>query len=433
MIQNGCTKQLLTLFFLLFTSLTFSQIIKGKVVADKTKQELAYASVYWQQTKQGVLTDDKGRFSIQESDYKKDSLVISYIGYQPKYIPMERVKSNKTIALQPLDVKIDAIVIGTLTAEEILEKAVKKRYQNHFVENSMQPGFIRSYFYYENDIAQVAEIAINQFTYIEDGDTTQINKAARSRAIIDSAAYRKINEIVNRKKDTVIVDPVIFRNFGNNFALLINNSDEENENKNKKLDDNVNYNGITRYGDRSAYDISFSVDRKEEKMFSGRFLIDEESFAFLALEFQSHNEENFDKMIPFAVRAILTFMGYNFEMDKLSGRVYYKYNNGKFDLDKAVSMFTMNVKKGGTWMNGTIKQETYYLPRRKSTISNPKEIKRINSQIVNYFSESFFEGLFHLPPNEQIKEAIAEIKERNRNFNGSIASDRHLRWLKRQN
>ena len=425
-------------FLLFFVLLTFSsslcaQQFSGKVVDATTKEPLAYASVYWKITKEGVLTDEEGRFQLQASSTKKDELEISYIGYEPKVFSLSEVKQDTVFSLQPNDLEIEEVVITPLSAEEIFRRAVRLRNQNHFENNSMQPAFSRSFLYYENELLQVSELAFNQFSTIEDKDSTQIIHTSRSRTVIDSTSYSEINEIVNRKKDTVLVDPSMFTAFGNNFALSISSS-EDDDDGDGKFESIYVLNGSTTYAGREAYDISFDLKRKDEQFLTGRFLIDEESFAFLAYEYESKNEESYKKMIPFAARAVLTLMGYHLDFTHISGKFYYRQNGDKFDLDKGISSFGIDVKKGGTWMSTKINQEFHYLPRRASTVGKLPKFNYVSTDYVSDFSDAdFFSGVFHLPSSEQIHESIAIIQQRNDNFNGNIASDRHLRWLERQN
>ena len=426
------TKLIQFFICLLSPVLCLAQTVSGTVQDSSSAEFLAYASVYWQSNKEGVLTNDKGEFTIADSAPASDSLVVSYIGYKPLIrAKSELKKRNNELFLQSNDLQIEAVVIGSLTAEDILQKAVRLRYQNHFENESMQPGFVRSFLFYDNDLLQLSELSFNQYATINDSDSTQFMNTVRSRSVMDSVAYREINEIVNRKKDTVLLDPATFTGFGNNFALSITSDGGEGDND--KWESDYAFNGMTTYSDRSAYDITFQLHRKGDQLMKGRFLIDEETFAFLAYEYKSTNEESYNKVIPFFARAVLTLMGYHFEFTEISGKFYYRKNGNKFDLDKGISSFGMNVKKGGTWMRGNLSQEFYYLPRRASTVANPTKLSNEMTEYVTDFSNSYFDGYFHLSTTEQMHNQIAEIQNRNSNFKGSIASDRHLRWLKRQN
>src|SRR5215217_9592942 len=80
-----------TLFSLvaILASITgFSQSIKGKITDEKNGSGLPGVSILIQGTNNGTVTDPDGNFSLNASDgsYK---LVVSFIGYTPKIVPIE--------------------------------------------------------------------------------------------------------------------------------------------------------------------------------------------------------------------------------------------------------------------------------------------------------------------------------------------------------
>lgn len=60
-----------------------SPFIKGKVINYFTNDPVGFASVYWKKAGNGVVTDSAGRFSLRKSHLLTDTLIVSYIGYEP--------------------------------------------------------------------------------------------------------------------------------------------------------------------------------------------------------------------------------------------------------------------------------------------------------------------------------------------------------------
>jgi hypothetical protein len=75
-------KKLIFLFvFINLHLVVFNQIIKGTVYEQKTHQAIIAASVYFNGTYVGTLTDNNGNFELDVSNNKQMSLTISALGY----------------------------------------------------------------------------------------------------------------------------------------------------------------------------------------------------------------------------------------------------------------------------------------------------------------------------------------------------------------
>lgn len=86
---------LIHLFFLIFSLNFYAQTKVSGVVKENNNQPLAYVSVYFKNSSEGVITNEIGKFYL-ESNSKHDTLVISYVGYADKFISL---KSASTLNL----------------------------------------------------------------------------------------------------------------------------------------------------------------------------------------------------------------------------------------------------------------------------------------------------------------------------------------------
>lgn len=90
---------LLILFFLIPLSF-YAQTKVGGIVKDNNSQPLAYVSVYFKNSSEGIITNELGKFYL-ESDSKFDTLVISYIGFADKFISLKSATNlNLNIQLE---------------------------------------------------------------------------------------------------------------------------------------------------------------------------------------------------------------------------------------------------------------------------------------------------------------------------------------------
>jgi outer membrane receptor for ferrienterochelin and colicin len=103
-------KLYIILLVLLSTNLIAEEMLKGKVFGvyeDEEKTPLSKASVVWMGTTKGVLTNNKGEFSISKIQ-ATNKLIVSYVGYK-----------SDTISIKS-DVKdIEVKLISSLTTDEV--------------------------------------------------------------------------------------------------------------------------------------------------------------------------------------------------------------------------------------------------------------------------------------------------------------------------
>src|SRR5690606_12980755 len=106
-------KYQLTAFFLLCSLMLFSQTseVKG-LVLDDAGIPLPGASVLIKGTTKGTVTDFNGNFTISVTDPSNTTLVISFISYQVKEIPVNNqsfIEVNLAADVAALD---EVVVIG---------------------------------------------------------------------------------------------------------------------------------------------------------------------------------------------------------------------------------------------------------------------------------------------------------------------------------
>ena len=136
--------------------------IHGTVTDSETGEALPYVSVYLRNTTSGCQTDKAGHFSFITQE-EKVTLVISYIGYTERSIPIDtHTRYPLHIALSPTAIELDEVEI----------KPGRERYsrkENHAVKlvreiiarrNSYR---LDSHEYYNRDRHELLTIALNNF------------------------------------------------------------------------------------------------------------------------------------------------------------------------------------------------------------------------------------------------------------------------------
>ncbi|CAN5841762.1 DUF5686 and carboxypeptidase-like regulatory domain-containing protein [soil metagenome] len=89
----------LVIFFL--PAISFAQLvaISGTVQDAHTKEPVGFASVYMAVAQNGMTTDSAGRFTIHYDPSSRDSLIVTFVGYQRFYIPASKIDASKPIVV----------------------------------------------------------------------------------------------------------------------------------------------------------------------------------------------------------------------------------------------------------------------------------------------------------------------------------------------
>ncbi|MCP9765641.1 TonB-dependent receptor [Lacihabitans soyangensis] len=111
-----------SLFFLVInlSAVCGQQVIKGRVVDDVTQSPLPGASISILNTQLGTQTDVEGNFRIQNAPFGRQTLKVSYVGYQTSLIPNILIAVGKEVVLN-ITLK-ESLIIG----EEVVVSGNRK-------------------------------------------------------------------------------------------------------------------------------------------------------------------------------------------------------------------------------------------------------------------------------------------------------------------
>ncbi len=139
---NTSKHSILLLLFICLTTLSFAQPISfsGTVIDGHTKEPVAYASVYFARSGVGKSTDSAGQFTFVLNNFKDDTLVVSFIGFELYKMPITQLQNNQNlnIALERGTAKGEVIVKakwnrGLFLWKKIMSK--KKQYNRYDLGN----------------------------------------------------------------------------------------------------------------------------------------------------------------------------------------------------------------------------------------------------------------------------------------------------------
>ncbi len=90
------------LILIFFATVSFAQQISfsGTVIDGHTKEPVSFASVYFARSQVGKTTDSAGNFSFVLSNFKDDTLKVSFIGFEIYKMPITHLQNNQNLNIQ---------------------------------------------------------------------------------------------------------------------------------------------------------------------------------------------------------------------------------------------------------------------------------------------------------------------------------------------
>jgi hypothetical protein len=104
-------KLILLILFLGFCKSSYSQILKGRILDQKTDSTIGYASVYFNGSLIGTLTDRDGYFELDISKYLSMPITVSALGYFSKTLTDFQTKEVQTVYLTPKVFALKEVVV----------------------------------------------------------------------------------------------------------------------------------------------------------------------------------------------------------------------------------------------------------------------------------------------------------------------------------
>ncbi len=104
-------RQLLLVTVLLITSFALAQTKVSGVVNDESGEPVAFANVIFQDSNEGTITNEEGRFYL-ESDENHKAIWVSFVGYEVNTVELaKRTTYNLTVVLKEEAAALDEVVV----------------------------------------------------------------------------------------------------------------------------------------------------------------------------------------------------------------------------------------------------------------------------------------------------------------------------------
>jgi len=306
--------------------------VSGKVKNSKNDQPIPFATIFVPNSSIGTITNYEGAFElILPVEEKIDSLTVSCLGYKLQTIDIiEFLKGQVDILLKPSRFQIDELIVRPDDPKKLIMGAIENKRKNYSNEPVMFTAFFRESSKQNDKYISLSEAVIDIYKTSYNTDQIDMVKLVKGRRGTNVENSELINLVVEgglynsmqldlMKYSVSFLDPEFFDYYE------------------YELQKQINFNG------RQTYVIGFTFKGNLAfPGFDGKIFLDVESLALVRSEFY-FSEEGLDYTYDLLVRKAPM----NLKISPKYGRyeVEYRYYDGKWNLNHALSEIALKVRK----------------------------------------------------------------------------------------
>jgi hypothetical protein len=384
-------------------SITYRNI-HGKITNQSEKTSLPYASIGLRGKHIGSISNLDGEFSLSlPSANQKDTLVVSYVGYENYEIPVSEISQNQLdIKMKEDFISLQEVIIRSNDPRTILKAALHKIAINYPQKPVQLTTFYRESVLKNNKymiyLESVLKIYKNPISELDLNDRVKIFK---SRKIYD----------VSR------LDTISFRLKGGiEGCLLLDIVQHQPDFLNPEFMDLYHYqlSDISTYNNQAVYLIDFKAKSKQSRpLLEGQLIIDIRSLAIIGAEFAyepSRLPEIKNQFISKGnsnVKVSPLQIQYAVNYRKIGGKYYLNHSLGKlkFRVRNKRRLFSQNFSTSFEMASTNLDTLNVKRFKYRETIT-PNTI--LSTQKLKY-DNSFWGHQNFIKPEDNIKEAIQRI------------------------
>jgi len=380
---------------------------KGDVMDSDTKKPLVFATLTVEKTNISTISNTEGEFFLKvPNDIKEGVVLVSFLGYKSKLIPLSQFKKERNkIYMDVSVVELSEVNLSIPTnAEALVRETLKKRGENYFNDHTLMTAFYRETIKKRKKNVSLSEAVVNIYKTPYASNRKDAVKLFKSRKSTD---YSRL-------------DTVALKLQGGPFNALFADIMKYPEYifHEKSLEKyNFSFEQSTKVKDRHIYVVKFiQKSTIDEQLYKGKLYIDAEKHiltsAIYSLNITDKNEASklYVRRKPRNAKVWPNEIAYRVDYREKNGRWYYGYSNVllefKIDWDKRLfnSVYSMSCEMAVTdWEKNT----TNEMPKSKDRI----RASIILSDEALGFADPDFWGEYNIiEPEKSIESAIKKIK-----------------------
>ncbi len=387
-------------------SSSFKQF-KGSILDSKTRNELIFASITVSGTNISTISNTEGKFSIKIPTEKQNlNLVISFLGYKNKVVPIKELKSEKNVLyLEPSNTILEEVVVKVADAKNIFLGVLNNRLQNYGNDPIQMTGFYRETIRKRRTYVSLSESLVNiQKQPFSVGSQDEIN-LFKGRKNTDYAKLDTVNfKLQGGPFSALFIDLIKYPKFlfSETAFELYDFSIEE----------------ITQINENQVLVLAFKQKpTNEDPLYHGKMYIDVKSLAVISATFQLNVKDKakaglqFTRKKPVGVDLYPTEVRYQINYRQENGQWVFAYSRGdltfKLNWDKRIfnTIYSTTFEMAVTdWKKKDIKENQNTQKLTSNVIMSDK--------VLSLADPDFWGAYNIIEPEKSIETAIRKIQRK---------------------
>ena len=387
-------------------SSSFKQF-KGSILDSKTRNELIFASITVSGTNISTISNTEGKFSIKIPTEKQNlNLVISFLGYKNKVVPIKELKSEKNVLyLEPSNTILEEVVVKVADAKNIFLGVLNNRLQNYGNDPIQMTGFYRETIRKRRTYVSLSESLVNiQKQPFSVGSQDEIN-LFKGRKNTDYAKLDTVNfKLQGGPFSALFIDLIKYPKFlfSETAFELYDFSIEE----------------ITQINENQVLVLAFKQKpTNEDPLYHGKMYIDVKSLAVISATFQLNVKDKakaglqFTRKKPVGVDLYPTEVRYQINYRQENGKWIFAYSRGdltfKLNWDKRIfnTIYSTTFEMAVTdWKKKDIKENQNTQKLTSNVIMSDK--------VLSLADPDFWGAYNIIEPEKSIETAIRKIQRK---------------------
>lgn len=417
-LETNTIKQLILSLCFIFTSVNLAHTFEyqdddqdyteysGIIIDAQSNNPLVFASIGVENSNISTITNNEGEFLLKvPNSFKNASVVISFLGYQQKTIPLSDLKRrNNRISLEASTITLSEIKV-TLpkNAKELVRKTLKSKGVNNLNEETLMTAFYRETIKKRRKNVSLAEAIVTLYKEPYNSVKRDKIKLFKARKNTD---YTKLDTLALKLQggpfNALYIDLMKYPQF-----IF---SDET-------IDlYKFSFGASTTINDQPVLVVNFKQrDEIGEPLYYGKLFIDSNTLALTSALYDLNVENKdqasalFVKKKPRDVKVYPTKAAYRVDYRQKNGKWYYGYSNVQL---------TFKVNKKGKLFNSvySLSSEMAVTDWKLNIDQALKNKERLKPSIIiadeaSGFSDPEFWGAYNvIEPEKSIESAIKKIQ-----------------------
>jgi hypothetical protein len=375
-------------------------VISGKIRDQKTGESLSYVSISLSDRPVGTISNADGNFLLKlPEENKKDTVMVSTVGYARMKRPAGDFRKDEVISLQPVSVKIREIKVKAVSVSEILHNFRENIRENYASGTQLLTGFYRETLKQDEEFINVSEAVLEilkaPYDAISRNDRVHLLKARKSPEV---RPFHWVNFKLQGGPRTIIMLDVVktmetFLDPG--FADYYHYSVQQ----------------VIWYKNHPAYVIRFRpVKEANIPCFEGEMYIEKESYALLYARFALDDAglemtgQSFIIKKPGGFRVKPQFVRYQIDFSEFGG---------KWHLHTAHASIAFKVRSRNDRVNSVFYSVSDLLitdvdqtDLKRFPVKDLFTVNDIFAEFTQNYDEAFWENYNIIKPDEDLQLAI---------------------------